>query len=182
MEVPLAVVEERFRECLDVIISGIAAGMFVANPGRIENEDFGSCAWCDFKRVCHTDRFIQLERKSGESRAAALLAHEGRREANFAMNRLQHTADRDSRKRIAENLHEGLFVEAGAGTGKTTEMVARIVNLIRRGSTTIDRLAAITFTETAAAELRDRVRRGLEEQSVSPAATEEEKRRCRRQS
>jgi len=95
------------------------------------------------------------------------------------MNRLQHTADRDSRKRIAENLHEGLFVEAGAGTGKTTEMVARIVHLIRRGSTTIDRLAAITFTETAAAELRDRVRRGLEEQSVSPAATEEEKRRCR---
>jgi len=49
-----------------VIISGIAAGMFVANPGRIENEDFGSCAWCDFKRVCHTDRFIQLERKSGD--------------------------------------------------------------------------------------------------------------------
>ena len=66
MEVPLAAVEERFREYLDVIISGIAAGMFAANPGRIENEDFGSCGWCDFKRVCHADRFIQWERKSGD--------------------------------------------------------------------------------------------------------------------
>jgi len=65
MEVPLAEVETRFRECLDVIVSGIAAGMFVANPGRIENEDFGSCGWCDFKRVCHADRYIQWERKSG---------------------------------------------------------------------------------------------------------------------
>lgn len=66
MEVPLAEVENRFRECLDVIISGIAVGMFVANPGRIENEDFGSCGWCDFKRICHSDRHIQWERKSGD--------------------------------------------------------------------------------------------------------------------
>ena len=68
------------------------------------------------------------------------------------------TADRGSRRRISNSLGEGLFVEAGAGTGKTTEMVTRIVNLIRGGAATIDRLAAITFTEMAAAELRDRVR------------------------
>jgi hypothetical protein len=66
MEVPLAEVENRFHECLDVIIGGIAGGMFVANPGRGDSEDFGSCAWCDFKRVCHSDRFIQWERKSGD--------------------------------------------------------------------------------------------------------------------
>jgi len=90
-----------------------------------------------------------------------------------------HTADRASRQRIAENLHEGLFVEAGAGTGKTTEMVSRIVNLISEGVTTIDRLAAITFTEMAAAELRDRVRHRLEEVALSPVAGEEGKRRCR---
>jgi len=66
MEVPLAEVENRFRECLDVIISGIAAGIFVANPGRIESEDYGSCGWCDFKRICHADRYLQWERKSGD--------------------------------------------------------------------------------------------------------------------
>ncbi|MFA5400253.1 MAG: UvrD-helicase domain-containing protein [Dehalococcoidia bacterium] len=95
------------------------------------------------------------------------------------MNNLPLTADHASRRRISENLQEGLFVEAGAGTGKTTEMVSRIVNLIRQGVTTIDRLAAITFTEMAAAELRDRVRRGLEEYALSPGACEEEKKRCR---
>jgi len=65
MNVPLADVESRFRECLDVIICGIADGMFVANPGRSEDEDRGNCGWCDFKRVCHADRYIQWERKTG---------------------------------------------------------------------------------------------------------------------
>jgi hypothetical protein len=65
MKVPLAEVENRFRECLDVIISGIADGMFVANPGRSEDEDHGNCGWCDFKRACHADRYIQWERKAG---------------------------------------------------------------------------------------------------------------------
>jgi len=89
------------------------------------------------------------------------------------------TADRESRRRISNSLYEGLFVEAGAGTGKTTEMVSRIVNLVREGIVTIDRLAAITFTEMAAAELRDRVRHRLEESALSPGDGEEEKRRCR---
>jgi len=89
------------------------------------------------------------------------------------------TADRGSRRRISNSLGEGLFVEAGAGTGKTTEMVTRIVNLIRGGAATIDRLAAITFTEMAAAELRDRVRHRLEESALSPGAGEDERRRCR---
>jgi len=65
MEVPLAEVEGRFRDCLDVIICGIADGMFIANPGRSEDEDRGNCGWCDFKRACHADRYIQWERKAG---------------------------------------------------------------------------------------------------------------------
>jgi ATP-dependent helicase/nuclease subunit B len=65
MNVPLAEVEGRFRECLDVIICGIADGIFVANPGRSEDEERGNCGWCDFKRACHADRYIQWERKSG---------------------------------------------------------------------------------------------------------------------
>jgi len=65
MKVPLAEVESRFRECLDVIISGIADGMFAANPGRSEDDDHGNCGWCDFKRACHADRYIQWERKAG---------------------------------------------------------------------------------------------------------------------
>ena len=75
--------------------------------------------------------------------------------------------DQEHRLRIAESLDENLFVEAGAGTGKTTSLVARIVSLITSGRATVDGIAAITFTEAAASELQERVRTVLEETSGS---------------
>ena len=69
--------------------------------------------------------------------------------------------DQKSRDRIRNELDRGFAVEAAAGTGKTTEMVARIVNLILAGARPAQ-LAAITFTEKAAAELELRVRTQLE--------------------
>jgi ATP-dependent exoDNAse (exonuclease V) beta subunit len=69
--------------------------------------------------------------------------------------------DEDARRVISEALEETLFVEAGAGTGKTRALVDRIVALVCSG-VPIDQIAAITFTERAAAELRERVRTGLE--------------------
>ena len=77
-------------------------------------------------------------------------------------------------------MEETLFVEASAGTGKTASLVARVVNLVLTGKTTLDRIAAITFTEAAAAELRDRVRQGLEEAAASESRDAEERDRCRR--
>ena len=62
---------------------------------------------------------------------------------------------------MLNELDRTFFVEAGAGTGKTTMLVGRIVNLVATAACDGD-LAAITFTEAAAAELRDRVREGLE--------------------
>ncbi len=56
-----------------------------------------------------------------------------------------------------------LFVEAGAGTGKTTELVTRVVLAVASGVLpAMQGLAAITFTENAAAELRTRIREALE--------------------
>ena len=71
------------------------------------------------------------------------------------------SADERALGRIREALDETLFVEAGAGTGKTYALVERIVALVL-GGRPIERIVAITFTEKAAAELRDRVRSGLE--------------------
>ena len=70
--------------------------------------------------------------------------------------------DQAARDRIREALDESLCVEAGAGTGKTTALVARVVNVLRQGHATVDEIAVITFTEAAAAELSSRVREGLE--------------------
>jgi ATP-dependent helicase/nuclease subunit A len=71
-------------------------------------------------------------------------------------------ADQDVRDRIATDLDHTLFVEAGAGSGKTTVLVRRIVALVASGMP-LSTIAAVTFTEKAAAELRDRVRVGLED-------------------
>lgn len=87
-------------------------------------------------------------------------------------------ADQAQRERIARALEETLFVEAGAGTGKTTALVSRIVALLASGRATIDGIAAITFTEAAAAELREKVRHALEEEARRPDQDEDGRRRC----
>ena len=88
-------------------------------------------------------------------------------------------SDISARLKISEELDETLFVEASAGTGKTTSLVQRIVNLVASGRATIGSIAAITFTEAAAAELRDRARQELEKAANDPARSEVEQERCR---
>ena len=75
--------------------------------------------------------------------------------------------DDAARQRILTGLADTLFVEAGAGTGKTTSLVGRVANLVSGGAATLDQIAAITFTEAAAAELRDRVRERLERDAAT---------------
>ena len=80
-------------------------------------------------------------------------------------------ADTDARDRLRTELNTTFFVEAGAGTGKTTALVTRIVELIAAGALQMERLAAITFTEAAAAELRDRIRQDLDARCASSKPT-----------
>ena len=70
--------------------------------------------------------------------------------------------DAEARARIEHALDETLVVEAAAGTGKTTELVKRILRLLGTGRATVDRLVAVTFTEKAAGELKLRLRQELE--------------------
>ena len=70
---------------------------------------------------------------------------------------------RPSGTRIRTSLDETLVVEAAAGTGKTSELVARLVNVLAEGRGTVQTIAALTFTEKAAGELKLRLRAGLEE-------------------
>src|SRR5206468_7577506 len=72
--------------------------------------------------------------------------------------------DQPERERIRRSLDETLVVEAAAGTGKTSELVARLVNVLAEGRGTVQTIAALTFTEKAAGELKLRLRAGLEEE------------------
>lgn len=80
--------------------------------------------------------------------------------------------DAEARALIRTALDDTLAVEAAAGTGKTTVLVDRIVNVLAEGRTTVDRLVAVTFTEKAAGELKLRLRARLdtERTRVSSAA------------
>ncbi len=71
-----------------------------------------------------------------------------------------NTDDSPAREAVRNDLVGTLFLEAGAGSGKTTSLVERFVALVRVGIPA-DRIAAITFTEKAAGELADRVRQAL---------------------
>jgi ATP-dependent exoDNAse (exonuclease V) beta subunit len=81
-------------------------------------------------------------------------------------------SDAEARRRILEEFGSTFFVEAAAGTGKTTALVGRIVNLIRGGAGTLNRIVAVTFTEKAAGEMKLRLRSEIEK-SRSKATSEE---------
>ena len=73
--------------------------------------------------------------------------------------------DSEARERLRTDLDSTLFVEAGAGSGKTQALTDRVVALLASGRVAAEGLVGITFTEKAAAELRDRIRRELERAS-----------------
>ncbi|HET8936119.1 MAG TPA: UvrD-helicase domain-containing protein [Polyangiales bacterium] len=84
--------------------------------------------------------------------------------------------DAAARKAIREALDQTLLVEAAAGTGKTTELVGRIRQVLLSGAGTMGSIAALTFTEKAAGELKLRLRteidRALFDASLQPIERE----------
>jgi len=77
------------------------------------------------------------------------------------MNRAQ-AADQEARRLIREELSTNLFVEAGAGSGKTSSLVARVVALVASGQVRLAEIAVVTFTRKAAGELKERLQLELE--------------------
>ncbi|HEV2491663.1 MAG TPA: UvrD-helicase domain-containing protein [Terriglobia bacterium] len=71
-------------------------------------------------------------------------------------------SDDAARRRIETSLGESLVVEAAAGTGKTSELVSRVVAVLKSGLTPVDKIVAVTFTRKAAGELKLRLRQELD--------------------
>jgi ATP-dependent exoDNAse (exonuclease V) beta subunit len=84
--------------------------------------------------------------------------------------------DTVERKAIVDALDDTLVIEAAAGTGKTTELVRRILRVLATGRATMVEIVAVTFTEKAAGELKLRLREALETARAS-AADEDERAR-----
>src|SRR5438093_884308 len=84
-------------------------------------------------------------------------------------------ADQDARDRIRRDFDRTLVVEAASGTGKTSELVRRMVALLAAGRARLDGIVAVTFTDAAAGEMKLRLRTSIEEMRQDPACPE----RCR---
>jgi ATP-dependent helicase/nuclease subunit A len=67
---------------------------------------------------------------------------------------------------------QDVLVTAGAGSGKTRTLVARYMTLLRRGVSP-RQMAAITFTEKAAREMRNRVRNQVARRAKKSATAED---------
>lgn len=76
-----------------------------------------------------------------------------------------------NQQKAVQSAHEPLFIQAGAGTGKTFTLTKRIAHGLSQESGpligAVNRLLTITFTEKAAAELIGRVRAELRAQNLS---------------
>src|ERR671913_429377 len=78
-------------------------------------------------------------------------------------------SDDAARHLIASALDDTLVVEAAAGTGKTTELVKRILRILSTGRAEVRNIVAVTFTEKAAGELKLRLREALEKERTGAA-------------
>ena len=88
--------------------------------------------------------------------------------------------DQAARDRIKTALNVNMLVEAGAGSGKTYMMAVRMAAGVARGDYDARRMAAVTFTRKAAAELRGRFQEALEKELASAAGDAERADRCHR--
>ncbi len=77
----------------------------------------------------------------------------------------------DARKTIIDNIGQNMFVEAGAGAGKTFLIVERIAYMLKNGYRPKD-IVVITFTNAAAEELRGRIVRRVRKEGLKEALSE----------
>jgi hypothetical protein len=136
-------------EVLQVIDRAIERGFLAPAPTE------EACGRCDFRPGVRAGHVQPHPSQTAERACRSCGVEEP------AMTPTRRT-DEESRRIIRENLDDTLVVEAAAGTGKTTELVNRIVRVLAEGRANVREIVAVTFTEKAAGELKLRLRQHLE--------------------
>ena len=76
--------------------------------------------------------------------------------------------DERARQQAIEDTECDICLSAGAGSGKTTVLIERLIHLLTGGHAELHQIVAITFTEKAAAELKTRLSQALRDRLGGP--------------
>jgi ATP-dependent exoDNAse (exonuclease V) beta subunit len=87
--------------------------------------------------------------------------------------------EKSDRESIIKHLDKSMSVEAGAGAGKTTLIVSRVIEQLKSGKLKAQEIVIITFTNAAAEELRGRILNELHKAADKQENTEEERKNLR---
>lgn len=115
------------------------------------------CERCEFRGICARDeRFLEAKTLQEAACAPAAQLHSPlpRRPKIEFQARVSHPLSREQQAACATDCH--IALSAGAGSGKTSVLTTRCVQLLLQGEP-LESIAAITFTEKAASELRARI-------------------------
>ena len=69
----------------------------------------------------------------------------------------------DEQKRVVEHDDGNILVTASAGSGKTHTMIQRVIRLVTEGKASVKEILAVTFTEMAALEMKDKLKSALQD-------------------
>lgn len=79
-------------------------------------------------------------------------------------------------QKVIDHESGNILVSASAGSGKTFTIIRRIINLIIKGKASVNQLLAVTFTEKAATEMKEKLKNAISERikaTETPRQTKE---------
>jgi len=79
----------------------------------------------------------------------------------------------DQQIHAVTTVDKDLCVMSGAGCGKTRVLVERFLHLLDRFAATVPDIAAITFTEKAALQMKERIREACRERARNAASPDD---------
>ena len=79
----------------------------------------------------------------------------------------------EEQNRVLENDKKNMLVSASAGSGKTYVMIKYITKLVCEKKIPINEFLILTFTKAAATEMKERLKKNLKEQEITPFILEQ---------
>ena len=170
---------QRFlMEASDRDVDGTLDDLFalVASASFPHSADASDRRFCAFRAICGnvarvSERAAAKPRRGRRGRPARTRALDpAERRVTPAPARGPALPDAEARESIRHELDRTLLVEAGAGSGKTTMLVERMLALLLSGKARPENVAAVTFTRKAASHLRRKFQAALEEAAANEKA------------